>query len=87
MGIVVKPTHEHNVNKLDTYAFGENWHPQKHHHFVHPTLQGEQHVQDKVPLTNSIIELIALSPPNKRPKTTPKSLTQLMGCVSKGKSS
>jgi hypothetical protein len=48
-------------------------------------LQGEQNVQDKVSIINSIIELIALSSPSKMPKTTPKSLTQMMGCASKGK--
>jgi hypothetical protein len=48
-------------------------------------LQGEQNVQDKVPPTNFTVEPIAFSPPNKRPKITTKSLTQMMGCVSKGK--
>jgi hypothetical protein len=85
MGIVVEPTHEHNVNKLHTYVHGENWHTQKHQHLVRLTLQGEQNVQDKVPPTNSIVDLIALSPPSKRPRTTPKSLIQLMGCALKGK--
>ncbi len=28
MGIIVKPMHEQNANKLDTYALGENWHTQ-----------------------------------------------------------
>jgi hypothetical protein len=26
MGTVAEPMHEHNVNKFDTYAPGENWH-------------------------------------------------------------
>jgi hypothetical protein len=87
MGIVVETTHEQNVSKLDTYAFGKNWHTQKCQHLVHPTLQGEQNVQDKVPPPNFTIELIALSFPNKMPRITQKSLTQLMGCASKGKKS
>jgi len=70
-GIIVKPTHEQNVSKLDTCAPGENWHTQKWQCFVHPTLQGEQNVQDKIPPTNFIIELITFFLPNKKPKTTP----------------
>jgi hypothetical protein len=50
-----------------------------------PNPTSEQNVQNKVPPTNCTIEFIALSPPNKRPKTIPKSLTQLMGCVSNNK--
>ncbi len=85
MKTVVELTHEQNVNKFDTYVPSEIWHTQKPQCPVHPTLQGEQNVQDKVPPIDSIIELIALSPPNKSPKITPKSLTQMMGCASKGK--
>jgi hypothetical protein len=85
MATIVKPTYEQNVSKLDTYALSENWHTQKCQCLVHPTLQGEQNVQDKVPPTNFTIEFIALSPPNKRPRTTLKSLIQLMGCASNGR--
>jgi hypothetical protein len=66
-------------------VLGENWHTQNGQRLVHLTLQGEQNVQDKVPPTNSIVDLITFSPPSKRPRTTPKSLTQMIGCVSKGK--
>jgi hypothetical protein len=31
-------THEHNVNKLDTYAPTKIWHTQKQQHLIHPTL-------------------------------------------------
>ncbi len=84
MGIVAERMHEQNVSKIDTYAPSENWHTKKCQCFVHPTLQGEQNVQDKVPPTNSTIELITLSPPSKKPGSTPKSMNQLMGCASKG---
>jgi hypothetical protein len=49
MGTIVKPMHEYNANKLDTYALGENWHTQNGQCLVHLALQGEQNVQDKVP--------------------------------------
>ncbi len=52
---------------------GENWHTQKQR-LVHPTLQGEQNVHDKVPRTCSTVEPIALSPLSKRPRTITKSL-------------
>jgi hypothetical protein len=39
----------------------------------------------RFPPIDSTVEVIALSPCSMRPKTIPKSLTQLMGCVSKGK--
>jgi hypothetical protein len=74
MGTVAKPTHEQNVNILNTYAPCENWHTQKPC-LVHLALQGEQNVQNKVPPMDSTIKLITLSPSSKRPKTTPKSLT------------
>ncbi len=85
MGTIREPMHENNVNKLDTYALGENWHTQNGQHLVHPALQGEQNVQDKVPPIDFIVELISLSPTSKRSRTTPKSLIQMMGCASKGK--
>ncbi len=85
MGTMGELMHEYNVNKLDTYAHGENWHTQNGQRLVHPTLQGEQNVQDKVPPTNFIVNLLALSPPNKKPRTIPKSLIQMMGCASNGK--
>jgi hypothetical protein len=44
MGTIREHAHEKNVNKLDTYAFGENWHTQNGQCLVHPTLQGEQNV-------------------------------------------
>ncbi len=80
MGIIVEPMHEQNVNELNTYAPSENWYTQNRQCFVCLALQGEQNVQEKVVPTNYIVEFIALSPPSKRPKTTPKSLTQMMGC-------
>jgi hypothetical protein len=52
-------------------VLGEYWHTQKQR-LVHPTLQGEQNVHDKVPPTDSVVEPIALSPPNKRPMTITK---------------
>ncbi len=55
MGIVAKPTHEQNVNKLNTYAPHESWDTQKRH-LIHPALQGEQNVQDKVPPIDSTIK-------------------------------
>ncbi len=63
---------------------GEIWHTQNGQCLLHPSLQSEQNVQDKVPPTNSIVDFIAFSPPSKRPRTIPKSLTQMMGCASKG---
>jgi len=44
MGTIKKPTHEENVNKLDTCALGENWHTQNGQHLVRLALQGEQNV-------------------------------------------
>ncbi len=35
MGTIVEPTHEQNVNKLDTYALGENWHTQNRQCLIH----------------------------------------------------
>jgi hypothetical protein len=82
MGTIADPTHEQNVGKFDTYAPSENWHTQKWERLVHPALQDEQNVQDKVSPINFIIKLIAFSSPSKRPKTIPKSLTQMIGCAS-----
>ncbi len=44
MGTMGKLMHEYNVNKLDTYAHGENWHTHNGQRLVHPTLQSEQNV-------------------------------------------